>query len=157
MTITKDHIGGLVFLCLSVAYGYYARDIPLLPGDEFEPFTARSVPNALAWIGGVLSLALIVTAKSDTANTLRLAGLDFGLVSKLLILVVLFGLALDWLGFLLATVLFLVAGYWLLGERRPKMLLVASVPFAVGIWFVLTQLLDIYLAKGKFFTMLMGG
>ncbi|MBN3563718.1 tripartite tricarboxylate transporter TctB family protein [Aliamphritea spongicola] len=157
MTITKDHIGGLVFLCLSVAYGYYARDIPLLPGDEFEPFTARSVPNALAWIGGVLSLALIVTAKSDTANTLRLAGLDFGLVSKLLILVVLFGLALDWLGFLLATVLFLIAGYWLLGERRPKMLLVASVPFAVGIWFVLTQLLDIYLAKGKFFTMLMGG
>ncbi|WP_315981006.1 tripartite tricarboxylate transporter TctB family protein [Aliamphritea spongicola] len=115
MTITKDHIGGLVFLCLSVAYGYYARDIPLLPGDEFEPFTARSVPNALAWIGGVLSLALIVTAKSDTANTLRLAGLDFGLVSKLLILVVLFGLALDWLGFLLATVLFLIAGYWLLG------------------------------------------
>ncbi|WP_271271552.1 tripartite tricarboxylate transporter TctB family protein [Aliamphritea hakodatensis] len=157
MTITKDHIGGLVFLCLSVAYGYYARDIPLLPGDEFEPFTARSVPNALAWIGGVLSLALIVTAKSDAANTLRLAGLDFGLVSKLLILVVLFGLALDWLGFLLATVLFLVAGYWLLGERRPKMLLIASVPFAVGIWFVLTQLLDIYLAKGKFFTMLMGG
>ena len=157
MTITKDHIGGLVFLCLSVAYGYYARDIPLLPGDEFEPFTARSVPNALAWIGGVLSLALIVTAKSDTAHKLRLAGLDFGLVSKLLILVVLFGLALDWLGFLLATVLFLVAGYWLLGERRPKMLLIASVPFAVGIWFVLTQLLDIYLAKGKFFTMLMGG
>ena len=157
MTITKDHIGGLVFLCLSVAYGYYARDIPLLPGDEFEPFTARSVPNALAWIGGVLSLALIVTAKSDAANKLRLAGLDFGLVSKLLILVVLFGLALDWLGFLLATVLFLVAGYWLLGERRPKMLLIASVPFAVGIWFVLTQLLDIYLAKGKFFTMLMGG
>ncbi len=157
MTITKDHIGGLVFLCLSVAYGYYARDIPLLPGDEFEPFTARSVPNALAWIGGVLSLALIVTAVSDPAQKLRLTGLDFGLVSKLLILVVMFGLALDWLGFLLATVLFLVAGYWLLGERRPKMLLIASVPFAVGIWFVLTQLLDIYLAKGKLFTMLIGG
>lgn len=157
MTITKDHIGGLVFLCLSVAYGYYARDIPLLPGDEFEPFTARSVPHALAWIGGILSLALIVTAKSDVANKLRLAGLDFGLVGKLLILVVMFGLALDWLGFLLATVLFLIAGYWLLGERRPKMLLIASIPFAVGIWFILTQLLDIYLAKGKFFTMLIGG
>lgn len=157
MTITKDHIGGLVFLCLSVAYGYYAGDIPLLPGDEFEPFTARSLPNALAWIGGVLSLALLVTASKDASHKLNLAGLDFALVARLLLLVVLFALALEWLGFLLATVVFLIGGYWLLGERRPKMLLLASVPFAVGIWFVLTQLLDIYLAKGKLFTLLLGG
>ena len=33
MIITKDHIGGLVFLSLSVVYGYYAGDIALLPGD----------------------------------------------------------------------------------------------------------------------------
>ncbi|EAR60768.1 tripartite tricarboxylate transporter TctB family protein [Neptuniibacter caesariensis] len=157
MTITKDHIGGLVFLGLSVAYGYYAGQIPLLPGDEFEPFHAQTVPNALALLGSLLSVALLLSATRSPGNKLSLRGYDFPLVSKLLLLVVLFALALEWVGFLLATIFFLIGGYWLLGERRIKTLLVASVPFAVGIWFVLTQLLDIYLAPGQLFSQITGG
>ncbi|MGB0663462.1 MAG: tripartite tricarboxylate transporter TctB family protein [Pontibacterium sp.] len=157
MTITKDHIGGLVFLALSVAYGYYATQIPLLPGDEFEPFHAQSLPTALAYLGGILSIGLIVTADRSANNKLRLAGYDFALVAKLLVLVVVFGLALDYVGFLISTIIFLVAGYWLLGVRKVKTLLIASVPFAVGIWFALTQLLDIYLAPGKLFATMFGG
>lgn len=157
MTITKDTIGGLVFLCLSVAYGYYARQIPLLPGDEFEPFHAQTLPNALSLIGIVLSLALLIGSVRQQDNRLTRQGYDFLLVAKLLVLVVLFALALDWIGFLFATMLFLIGGYWLLGERRPKILLLASVPFAVGIWFVLTQLLDIYLAPGQLIASLIGG
>lgn len=157
MFITKDHIGGLVFLCLSVAYGYYAGQIPLLPGDEYEPFNAQSLPNALAIIGGVLSIALLVTAERATEGRLKLAGYDFWLVAKLLMLVSLFALALPWLGFTLSTILFLVGGYWLLGVRRIKTLLLASVPFAVVLWFLLSQLLDIYLAPGRLFSVLMGG
>ncbi|SFF81200.1 MULTISPECIES: tripartite tricarboxylate transporter TctB family protein [Neptunomonas] len=157
MIFTKDHIGGLIFLCLSVTYGYYAGDIALLPGDEYEPFHAQTLPYALAILGGGLSLALLITAKSDLNHKLSLRGYDFVLVAKLLVLVVLFALALEWVGFLLATVFFLVGGYWLLGERRPKMLLLASVPFAIGIWFALTQLLDVYLAPGQLYTQLFGG
>ena len=157
MIITKDHIGGLVFLSLSVVYGYYAGDIALLPGDEYEPFHAQTLPYALAILGGILSLALLFTTKADAESKLSLKGYDFALVAKLLVLVVVFALALDWLGFLLATVFFLMVGYWLLGERRPKILLIASVPFAVGIWFALTQLLDVYLAPGQLYTQLIGG
>lgn len=157
MIITKDHIGGLVFLALSVAYGFYATQIPLLPGDEFEAFHAQSLPKALAYLGGILSIGLIVTAERDAKNKLTLAGYDFLLVAKLLVLVVIFGLALEWVGFLIATVIFLVAGYWLLGVRSPKTLVLASVPFAVVIWFVLAQLLDIYLAPGKLLAPLFGG
>lgn len=157
MTLSKDHIGGLVFLGLSAAYGYYAGQIPLLPGDEFEPFHAQTVPNALAMLGMLLSIGLVITAGRTTEDQLSLAGYDFALVAKLLLLVVLFALALGWVGFLIATVFFLIGGYWLLGERRLKTLLIASVPFAAGIWFVLTQLLDIYLAPGQLFTQLFGG
>ena len=157
MTLTKDHIGGLVFLCLSIAYGYYAGQIPMLPGDEFEPFHAQTLPNALAWLCGALSLALIVTAKRGRKHRLVLGDLDFALVAQLLVLVVLFAIALSWIGFLLATVFFLIGGYWLLGERRIRILLLASVPFAAGIWFVLSQLLEIYLAPGRLFTTLFGG
>jgi putative tricarboxylic transport membrane protein len=157
MIVTKDHIGGLIFLCLSVIYGYYTGDIALLPGDEYEPFNSQSLPYALAMLGGVLSLGLLITAKSDLNNKLSLRGYDFLLVFKLLVLVVLFALALEWVGFLLATVFFLISGYWLLGERRTKMLLLASVPFAIGIWFALTQLLDVYLAPGQLYIQLFGG
>ncbi|MGB2222174.1 tripartite tricarboxylate transporter TctB family protein [Neptunomonas phycophila] len=157
MIITKDHIGGLVFLCLSAAYGYYIGDISMLPGDEYEPFNAQTVPTALAYMGGVLSIALIVTASRDASDRLSLKGYDFAIVVKLLALVVLFGLALEWVGFLVSTILFLIGGYWLLGERRIKTLLIASVPFAVFIWFALSQLLDIYLAPGRLITTLFGG
>ncbi|WP_370278680.1 tripartite tricarboxylate transporter TctB family protein [Pontibacterium sp.] len=157
MNICKDHIGGMTFLLLSVAYGYYAGQIPLLPGDEYEPFTAQTVPSALAILGGILSIALLVTADRGEGSSLKLRGYDFSLVAKLLVLVVIFALALEWIGFLLATIVFLIGGYWLLGERRIKTLLVASVPFAVGIWAILTQLLDIYLAPGALFNQIFGG
>ncbi|WP_136679924.1 tripartite tricarboxylate transporter TctB family protein [Neptunomonas sp. XY-337] len=156
MTMTKDHIGGLIFLLLSIAYGYYARQIPLLPGDEFEPFHAQSLPNALAIIGAALALVLLITASKQPDDRLQLSGYHFLLVAKLLLLTVAFALALNWIGFLLATLLFLIGGYWLLGERRIKVLLIASVPFAVAIWFILTQLLDIYLAPGRLFAGLGG-
>lgn len=157
MIITKDHIGGLVFLCLSAAYGYYTGDIAMLPGDEYEPFNAQTLPNILAYLGGILSIALILTASRDAGDRLSLKGYDFPIVVKLLVLVVLFSVALEWVGFLLSTILFLIGGYWLLGERRVKTLLIASVPFAVFIWFALSQLLDIYLAPGRLFTTLFGG
>ncbi|OMH32824.1 tripartite tricarboxylate transporter TctB family protein [Motiliproteus sp. MSK22-1] len=152
MILTKDHIGGLVFLGVSVVYGYHAGQIPLIPGDEFEPFNARSLPTILAWLCGLFSLALLASAKQDSNKRLRLLGYDFELVGKLLVLMVLFGLTLDWIGFLLSSMLFLIGGYWLLGERRIKTLLLASVPFVFIFWLVLVQLLDIYLAPGRLFS-----
>ncbi|KDM89767.1 tripartite tricarboxylate transporter TctB family protein [Photobacterium galatheae] len=157
MTITKDHIGGLVFLCLSIAYGYYGSEIVLFPGDEFQPFHAKSLPLALAGMGIIFSLCQLLTASRSEVDKLDLSGLDFVLMAKLLVLMLIFAAALEWIGFLLSTVVFLVGGYWLLGERRPKMLLLASVPFAAGFWFLLTQLLDIYLAPGRLITGLLGG
>lgn len=149
MSINRDHIGGFIFLVLSVTYGYYAQRIPMLPGDEFEPFHAQTLPIALSYLGGVLGIAMLVTAKGGRGKTFDVVGMDFLLVVKLLANIVLFALAMEWIGFTLATILFLMIGYWLLGERKVKTLILASVPFAIGIWFVLTVLLDIYLAPGR--------
>lgn len=160
MTLSKDQLGALIFLCLSVAYGYNATLIDMLPGDEFEPFHAQSLPLALAFLGSLFSFLLLVGSslnRDKDSNRLVLTGYDFLLVGKLLLLIVGFGVALEWIGFLLATIFFLIGGYWLLGERRPKTLLMASVPFSVGIWFVLAKMLDIYLAPGQLFASLFGG
>ncbi|OED42993.1 hypothetical protein ACH42_11280 [Endozoicomonas sp. (ex Bugula neritina AB1)] len=159
MTLNKDQIGALIFLLLSITYGYYSTHIDLLPGDEYEPFHARSLPTALAFLGGLLAFILLISSSMNKDNSqpgLSLKGLDIALTGQLLILITLFAVLLPWVGFLLSTIAFLTGGYWLLGERRPRTLFLASVPFATCIWFTLTQLLDIYLAPGQLFTMIAG-
>ncbi|MEL6751169.1 MAG: tripartite tricarboxylate transporter TctB family protein, partial [Pseudomonadota bacterium] len=50
------------------------------------------------------------------------------------------------LGFILSTSLFLIAGFMLLGERRPLWLLAASVPLVVAFWALMDRVLGVYVA-----------
>ena len=54
MHLTKERLGGCCFAAL-LAYGYHATQIPGYPGDEYEPFTASTLPYALAGAGALLS------------------------------------------------------------------------------------------------------
>ena len=150
MNLTRERIGALFFLALSAAYGYYATEIKLYPGDEYEPMTARTLPYVLSALGIGLSLILLVTGRQGRLDG-QLLRLDWKPVIILLGLTLLYGIALDWFGFLIATTLFLIAGFYTLGEKRIKVLLLVSVPFVFLFWFGLTQLLDIYLAPGRIF------
>lgn len=163
--INKDLIGSLIFLALSIAYGASAQLIPFYPGDEYEPFTARTLPFVLSVLGAGLSFSLLISSlrKTEEADTelakpiLQSAiGYDWSTVIKLLGLMIFYALGLKWLGFIIATTVFLAAGYWILGERRKKVIFGASLPFVVGFWFVLTQLLDIFLASGQLFSVFGG-
>ena len=156
MVLTKDRIGGLLFLALSIIYGYYALDIRMFPGDQFEPFNAQTLPVVLAWSGAIVSILILATSGREEDGPVVLAGFDFKLVAQLMLLVWGFAQALNWLGFLLSTLGFLLIGYWLLGERNVLRLLLASVPFAVVFWFLLAQVLEIYLAPGQFWYWLLG-
>ncbi len=151
MTISRERIGALFFLVLSIAYGYLASEIRLHPGDEYEAMNARTLPYVLSAMGVVLSFALLLGGRHE-ATTGKLSALNWRPVIVLLGLTLLYGFAIDWLGFLLSTTLFLIAGFRTLGERRIKVLLLVAVPFVFIFWFGLTQLLDIYLAPGRIFT-----
>ncbi|MDX1399188.1 MAG: tripartite tricarboxylate transporter TctB family protein, partial [Oceanospirillum sp.] len=62
LSLNKDLIGGLIFLALSIGYGLSAQLIPYFPGDEYEPFTARTLPYVLSVLGTVLSFSLVINA-----------------------------------------------------------------------------------------------
>lgn len=156
MSLSKTRLGGLIFLVLSIAYGYSATSIPLFPGEEFEPFTARTLPFVLSSLGAICSAFLILFGKDETLGETNLAELDIRLAASLLLLMIGYGLALEWLGFLIATILFLAIGFWLLGEKRVKTIFLVAVPFTVGFWLLLTQALDIYLAPGQILNVLGG-
>ncbi|OOV86698.1 tripartite tricarboxylate transporter TctB family protein [Oceanospirillum linum] len=163
LSLNKDLIGGLIFLALSIGYGLSAQLIPYFPGDEYEPFTASTLPYVLAVLGTVLSATLVINAwreqqknsQEQAAPKLKpIQGYDWSTVAKLLAIMVIYAMGLKWMGFVIATTFFLFAGFWVLGERRKKILFGASLPFVLVFWFALTQLLDIYLAPGQLFALI---
>ena len=150
MRLSKERVGALFFLLLSIFYGYYGSEIRLFPGDELEPMTARTLPYVLAALGTGLSLLLFLSAKPGDEKSVNQVK-DWPPVILLIGLTLFYGLALDWLGFIVSTTLFLIGGFWILGERRWRVLLQISIPFVLIFWFGLTQLLEIYLAPGRLF------
>ena len=149
--LCRDRVGALIFLMCSLVYGYQTTLIPLFPGDEYEAFTARTLPFMLSAAGIVLSLLLIAMAQPNEKSGAVL-GFNWRLLLSFIGLMTAYGIGLTWLGFVIATSLFLLAGFWILGERRRSVLFGASFPFVFAFWLLLTQGLDIYLEPGYLFT-----
>jgi putative tricarboxylic transport membrane protein len=150
MQLSKERIGALFFLVLSMAYGYYGSEIRLYPGDELEPMNAQTLPYVLSIMGIGLSVFLLLAGKDTRPQRVKQSK-EWLPVVLLLVLTLIYGLTLDWLGFLISTTLFLIGGFWVLGERRWSVLLKVAVPFVLLFWGLLTQVLDIYLAPGRLF------
>ncbi len=74
----------------------------------------------------------------------------------LLLLMLAYGLALGWLGFLVATTLFLIGGIRLMGEQSLAFACKVSLPFTLIFWALLTKGLNVYLEPGRLFTQLLG-
>jgi putative tricarboxylic transport membrane protein len=153
MHLTKERLGGLLFLLFSLAYGYHATQIPGYPGDEYEPFTASTLPYALAAVGALLSLILIC---SPGGERLHKESGNWRLVFALLLLMLVYGAALTWLGFVIATMLFLIGGILLMGNSSLGFACKVSVPFTLIFWALLTKGLNVYLEPGWLFTQLLG-
>ncbi|PHR01271.1 MAG: tricarboxylic transport TctB [Sulfitobacter sp.] len=160
MTFSKDKAGAFAFLALALAYGLNIGDIPMLPGDEDEPFNAKTMPIFLSWMTGIVSfLLLVMPSRNETGGEPVIAafkGLQWRKTFQLLGLMLLYGLALTYLGFIPATILFIASGLWILNERRLKYLIFSSIPLTVAFWYILSQLLGIYLTHGEIFYLLGG-
>ncbi|MBU2511379.1 tripartite tricarboxylate transporter TctB family protein [bacterium] len=160
--IHREKVGALIFLIFSTAYGIVASRIPMMFYAEEGAFTPRTMPYALCACGIVVSLAMLIlpTVSEDEEKDHSLAGAFKGLewkqVGQLAVVMILYGLTLKVVGFLVSTFVFLMAGFWILGERRIKVLLLVSIPLVVGFWLIMTKLLEVYLDPGSLFFYLGG-
>ena len=154
--MTEDKVGALVILVLSMVYGVMALNIPEAPGGEDSGVTPSSLPIALSATGIVASLLILilpVTRRIDRDETesffmAAFKGLDWKCAAFLFLLMAAYGLTLKPLGFLISTILFLFGGFWTMGEQRIKLMLLVAIGVTLGFWFILTQLLRIYLEPG---------
>ena len=150
--MTRDRVSAVLLLAFSVVYGFMSTRIEMFPGAELDPFTPQTLPRALAVMCGALAVAIFFFSSRGRGResfASAFAGLDWGRAVALLVLMVLFAVALDWLGFVPAAVLFLAAGFRVLGITRLRTIVLGSVPLAVGFWFLLSRVLEIYLAPGE--------
>lgn len=148
--LSRERVGAMLFLLLCLCYGYQTSLIPMFPGDEYEPFTAKTLPTILTYVGIGLSIILLVTAKTDKQQAAT--NFNWKLLLGFFVLMAAYGVGLTYLGFVLATGFFLMAGFFILGERRKSILFGASFPFVIAFYLLLTQGLDIYLEPGLIMT-----
>ncbi len=152
--MTKDRISALFFLALCIAYWFLATDVAVMPFAKNDPVTPQTIPRALAVVGGIIAFLMIVLpSKGERPESGPFDGWGlyaWGRVIALGSVMLAYGFLLTHIGFIASTSLFLIAGYFILGERRWTILLVASVPLVIVFWAILTQLLGLYLAPGTF-------
>lgn len=145
-------------LLFSMAYGLLAFKIPLSFMAQNEFFTSRTMPYALAVLGILLALLILVFPTTDPAGKQSLReetrGMDWKTAILLVVAMIVYGLTMKWIGFIISSILFLLVGFYILGERRIKRMVLASIPLVVVLWFIMSSLLGVYIAPGELFYIL---
>ena len=153
-----DKAGALILLTFSIAYGLLAFKVPLTFLGQREAFNARTMPFALGIIGALLSFLILVlpSGKTDEGETVKDAfkGLDWIRVGLLVGIMIFYSITLRFLGFVISSIIFLIGGFCILGERRIWLIFLGSVPLVLFIWFLMSRILGMYIAPGEIFYLL---
>ncbi len=144
----------VVFMVISLIYGYAAYTYPLLPFERAMSFLPNTMPMALSVLGVLLALIILMGRKpavDDEGDTLgdidlsRLREYKLGQALSLIGAMILYALALRPIGFLAATTLFLVGTGWILGERKLQVMIPVAMTGAGVIWYLVQETLGIFL------------
>lgn len=141
MFFTKDRIGGILLLVFCGIYALKIGDIRLLPFQQDQAFTARTMPEVLAILGVSLSVLLIIFP--GNRERFSISELNWPLGLAFLVLMSAYGFTVRPLGFLIATSLFLICGFAMLGERSPIKLVLVAVPLVFIFWALMNYGLDV--------------
>ena len=153
----------LIFVLFCCIYGYaafFTMDQLLPPFMSRNPVWPSTFPKVLAVLGIIVGLVVLLGFEKPSGSTQPAAGdIDYrrlweyniGQALLLLGLMVLYALMLRPAGFLLSTTLFLAGGSAILGERRWALMLLVSVLAAGTVWYLVQEVLGIFLRPLPFF------
>ena len=149
----------VLFLLLSLIYGYTAFTYELLPFERNMAFLPNTMPIVLSVLGGILAFVLIFVPETaadggDAQVNIDVSNLrqyKLGQAITLLLAMVLYALALRPIGFIASTVLFLFGGSYILGERRYLIMIPIALTGAISIWYLVQEVLGIFLRPWPWF------
>ena len=154
-----DRWVALVLLGICLTYGYTAwfmMDGALPPIMKRLAVWPSSFPKVLSIAGIILSLIVVLgiekgEVKVGDIDYRRLHEYKLDQALALLGLMVAYAILLRPAGFLLATSGFLIGGSVILGERRWVVMIVVSAIATFGIWYLVQEVLGIFLRPLPFF------
>ena len=159
----KTRLGSLTLLLFSCTYLGLSFDLQIDQTFNDQGFTSRTLPVALAIAGilcALIQLAANTSASAEQDHNQRLSSEfvsgNWFQVSLLVCLMLIYSWFFDWLGFLLGGTLFLLAGFFALGERRFGLAVAVATGLAGGLWFLLSQVFGLYLDSGELYRILLG-
>jgi|TARA_R110002012_G_scaffold108849_2_gene251799 putative tricarboxylic transport membrane protein len=149
----------LVLLSICLIYGYtawFTMDANVAPFMQRKPVWPSSFPKILSIFGILLSIVILLGLEKGEQvigdiDYRRLTDYKLGQAILMLALMVAYALCLRPLGFLGSTTAFLVAGSFILGERKWHMMIPVSLLTAGVIWYLVQEILGIFLRPLPFF------
>ena len=155
----------LIFLGICLAYGYtawFTMDAGLAPFMQRNPIWPSTFPKVLSLIGMGAALVILfgLEASEEKIGDIdyrRLHEYKLGQAIALLALMVVYAMALRPLGFLGATSSFLIFGSFILGERKWHVMIPVGLIAAFGVWYLVSQVLEIYMRPLPGFLLVLGG
>jgi len=144
----------VIFLVISIVYGYASYTYPLLPFEQYMVFLPNTMPLALSGLGILLSLIIILSPRKPAdadgnslgnIDTSKLGEYKTGQALGLIVAMIFYALALRPVGFILATILFLVGTGWILGERKVHIMFLSALVGTLSIWYLVQEALGIFL------------
>ena len=152
----RDRVGSLLLLVFALFYLAYTFQIPLDPTVSDDYFTPRTLPIGLAIATVVCSVLQLAVSSSSASLSSAIAGHAWKPMVLLTVFMLIYSLLFSFLGFVLASILFLMASFTALGERRLLVSIMVSVGVVLFMWAMLTQLFDLYLDSGSLFRFIAG-
>ncbi|MFW5655046.1 MAG: tripartite tricarboxylate transporter TctB family protein [Roseicyclus sp.] len=161
--MTLDRWIALVFIAFCCVYGYaafFTMDQLLPPFIQRNPVWPSTFPKVLAVLGVIVGLVVLFGLEAPSGqeepsavdiNWRRLHDYNLGQALMLLLLMVVYALALRPAGFLLSTTAFLAGGAAILGERRWITMILTAAIAAVAVWYLVQEVLGIFLRPLPFF------
>ncbi len=155
----KNRVGSLLILLFSLSYLSEALELPvdLTAGGEF--FTSRTLPVGLALASIAFALIQLLLPSAGTPEetiTDSVEAFRWRPAVLLVLLMTVYAMSFQFLGFSLASALFLFLGFVVLGERRFLHAALLAVGMVVFLWALLTQVFGLYLDNGRLLAMIGG-
>lgn len=152
----RNRIGALLLLAFALAYLRQAFSIPLDPTAS-EAFTPRTLPMGLASAMIVLALVQLLLPRAGSDGLVAsLRGFRWAPASGLVVLMLLYSLSFAYLGFAIASFLFLMLGFRVLGETRLVVGAAIAGGLVVFLWTLLTQAFGLYIDNGALLRLVFG-
>lgn len=155
----KERLGAFLLLIFSLFYLRSSLYIPVDPFDAEIGFTSQTLPKFLGACAILVSMLLLFTPhfqlKRESISE-DVHHYDWMPMLALILLMAVYVTLFNYLGFVLASALFLQAAFYLLGERRLLVSASVSLGLVLFLWLLLTQVFGLYLDGGVLYRALRG-